>query len=218
MNLKKVKCVIVDFDATLYSNGDWSKEPEFFGTYLAERNLLPEISSWEKKLEFLREKHPNFHIIKSIFAYLHESGIDDSDFRKFNNEHICEIRGKDTVFIKPEIIEEISNHYPIYIVSDSSVPYLEFYLDYAGINKNFFSGIYENEYNDETYSKISIMKRVLGESGVKSNEIIMIGDSEYSDIQPAKLLGFQTKHIKHVSETEEILQELINMKSSKTIK
>ena len=33
MNLKKIKCVIVDFDATLYSNGDWSREPEFFGKY-----------------------------------------------------------------------------------------------------------------------------------------------------------------------------------------
>ena len=217
MNLKKIKCVIVDFDATLYSNGDWSREPEFFGKYLVDRNILPEIPGWEEKLDFLLEKYPTFHIIKSIFAYLHDNGIDDLDFRKFNNEHICEIRGKDTVFIKPKIIAEIAKHYPIYIVSDSSVPYIEKYLKFAKIDKKLFSGIYENEYNDETYSKISIMKRVLNESGVKPNEVVMIGDSEMSDIQPGKLLGFQTKLVKSVYDTEEILQNLVNLKSSTTI-
>ena len=217
MNLKKVKCVIVDFDATLYSNGDWSKEPAFFGKYLVDRNLLPELPDAESKLEFLRNKYPGYHIIKFIFAYLHDNGIDDSDFRKFNNEHICEIRGEDTVFIRPEIILETSKCYPIYIVSDSAVPYLEFYLKHAGIDKNLFSGIYDNTYDDETYSKIPIMKRVLEESGVKPNEIIMIGDSLKSDIQPAKLLGFQTLHVKTVQETEKILQDLVNVKASKQI-
>lgn len=217
MNLKKIKCVIVDFDATLYSNGDWSKEPEFFGNYLVEKNLLPEISGWEAKLEYLKKQYPGFHIIKLIFAHLHDNGIDDSDFRKFNNEHICEIRGKDTVFINPKIIKAISKHYPIYIVSDSAVPYLEFYLDYAKIDKKYFSGIYDNQYDDETYSKISVMKRVLDETALKPNEIIMIGDSENSDIKPAKLLGFQTKHIKTVFETEDVLQELVNLKSSKKL-
>lgn len=217
MNLKKIKCVIVDFDSTLYSNGDWSKEPELFGSFLEENNLLPEISGWEAKLEYLQKQYPSFHIIKFIFAYLHDNGIDDSGFRKFNDEHICEIRGKDTVFINPKIIKEVSKYYPIYIVSDSAVPYIEFYLDYAKIDKKAFSGIYDNKYDDETYSKISVMKRVLDETGFKPNEVIMIGDSENSDIKPAKLLGFQSKHIKTVFETEEILQELVNLKSSKKI-
>lgn len=217
MNLKKIKCVIVDFDATLYSNGDWSKEPEFFGKYLEKVNLLPEISGWQSKLEYLQKQYPSFHTIKYIFAYLHDNDIDDSDFRKFNNENICEIRGKDTVFINPKIIKEISKYYPIYIVSDSAVAYLEFYLNHAKIDKKLFSGIYDNQYDDETYSKISVMKRVLDETGFKPNEIIMIGDSENSDIRPAKLLGFQSKLISSVFETEEILQELVNLKSSKKI-
>lgn len=218
MNLKKVKCVIVDFDSTLYSNGDWSTEPEFFGRYLADNNLLPEFPKIKDKLDYLQKLYPKFHIIKFIFAYLHDNNIDDSDFRRFNNENICEIRKKETVFINPEVIEKISKYYPIYIVSDSSVPYLEYYLNYAKIDKNLFSGIYDNKYDDETYSKISVMKRVMNETGLKPSEIIMIGDSEFSDIQPAKLLGFQTCHIKHVSETEQILQELVNIKASKTIK
>ena len=217
MNLKKIKCVIVDFDATLYTDGDWSREPEFFGKYLEDRNILPEISGWEAKLDYLQKQYPLFHIIKFIFAYLHDNNIDDSDFRKFNNEHICEIRGKDIVFIKPKIIAEIAKHYPLYIVSDSSVPYIEKYLKFAKIDKKHFSGIYDNEYNDETYSKISIMKKVLNEAGVSPNEVVMIGDSKMSDIQPGKLLGFQTKLVKTVYDTEEILQDLVNLKSSKAI-
>ena len=217
MNLKKIKCIVVDFDATLYSNGDWSTEAEFFGNYLVEKNLLPEFPSLEEKLEYLSKKYPSFHVLKFIFAYLHDNGIDDSDFRKFNDENICEIRGKDTVFIKPEIISEIAKYYPIYIISDSSVPYIEFYLDYAKIDKNAFSGIFDNKYDDEGYTKIPMMKRVLKETGLKPEEIIMIGDSENSDIRPAKLVGFQTKHIHSVFDTEEILQEFINLKSSKKV-
>lgn len=217
MNLKKIKCVIVDFDATLYSNGDWSTESEFFGNYLIENNLLPEFPSIEAKLKYLSEKYPTFHVLKCIFAYLHDNGIDDSDFRKFNDENICEIRGKDTVFIKPEIISEISKYYPIYIVSDSAVPYIKFYLEHAKIDKTAFTGIYDNKYDDETYSKIPVMRKVLKETGLKPDEILMIGDSENSDIKPAKLIGFQTKHIHSVFETQEILQELIGLKASKKV-
>ena len=128
-----------------------------------------------------------------------------------------DVRTKDTVFINPKVIKELSKHYPIYIVSDSSQIYLEFYLKEAKIDKSWFAGIYSNTYDDETYSKIPVMKRVLTETGLKPNEIIMIGDSENSDIKPAKLLGFQTKHIKSVFETTDILQEITNLKSSKTI-
>ena len=116
-----------------------------------------------------------------------------------------------------KIIAETAKNFPLYIVSDSSVPYIEKYLKFAKIDKKHFSGIYDNEYNDETYSKISIMKRVMIETGFKPNEIIMIGDSEQSDIRPAKLLGFQTKLVKTVYETEEILQDLVNLKSSNKI-
>lgn len=216
MNLKKIKCIIVDFDSTLYSYGDSSSED--YEDYLVEKNILPEIPDKYEKRDYLKGLYPKYHTIKAIFAYLHDNNIDDAGFREFYNREIWEIRTKDTVFIKPEIIKEISKYYPIYIVSDSSVAYLEYYLGESNIDKNWFSGIYSNTYDDETYSKMPVMKIIQNETGVKPNEIIMIGDSEYSDIQPAKLLGFQTQHIKHVSETEKILQDLINIKSSKAIK
>ena len=216
MNLKKIKCVIVDFDSTLYSNGDASAES--YEDYLAEHNILPEISGKYEKRAYLKSLYPKYHTIKAIFAYLRDNGFDDSGFRDFFDKQIWEIRTKDTVFINPKIIKELSKYYPIYIVSDSAVAYLEYYLKEANIDKRWFSGVYSNTYTDETFSKIPVMKKIQSETGAKSNEIIMIGDSEYSDIQPAKLLGFQACHIKHVSETEKILQELVNIKASKAIK
>ena len=215
MNLKKVKCVIVDFDETLYSHGDSSVEE--YEDYLVEKNLLPEIPDKYEKGKYLKQIYPNYHSIKAIFAYLHDNNLDDSEFRAFYNRVVWDVRTKDTVFINPEIIKELSKYYPVYIVSDSAKVYLEFYLGEAKIDKSWFSGIYSNTYDDETYSKIPVMKRVMTETGLKSSEIIMIGDSENSDIKPAKLLGFQTKHIKDVSETTEILQELVNLKSSKAM-
>ena len=215
MNLNKIKCVILDFDGTMYSGADWSKESELFGRFLVENNYISECGTLEEKVSKLSEIYPNYHLIQQIFAYLHDNGIDDSSFRKFNNENICEIRSKDIVFLKPEIVDRLAKNYKIYIISDSAVPYLEFYLDYAGIDKTRFEKILSNEYNDAGYTKIPMMKKVLHETGANSDEVIMVGDSEKSDIVPAKLLGLQTCHVKHVSETEKILNRLIRIKNSK---
>ena len=97
------------------------------------------------------------------------------------------------------------------------MPYIEFYLDYANINKNDFTEIIDNKYDDEGYTKIPMMKKVLRDTNLKPDEIIMIGDSEMSDISPAKLVGFQTCLVNTVYDTEKILQDLINLKASKKI-
>ena len=214
MKLNKIKCVVLDFDGTLYSNGDWSNEPKLFGKYLVAKNYLPECKTGDDKMTKLAELYPNYHIIQQVFAFLHDNGIDDSDFRKFNDENICEIRSKDIVFIKPEIISRLSKGYKVYMISDSAIPYLEFYLDAANIDKTKFEKILSNEYRDAGYTKIPMMKKILAETGYKPDELIMIGDSERSDIVPAKLLGLQTCHVKHVSETEKILNRLIRIKNS----
>ena len=217
MNLKKIKCIVVDFDETLYSNAYWENELKGFGEFLVDKNLLPEIDGWEEKLKYLHKKYPTYHLIQFIFAFLHENGIDDSEFRKFRDNNVYEIRGADTVFINPKIISEVTKYYPVYIASDSSVAHIEFYLNHAGIDKSLFSGIYDNPYNDEGFTKIPMMKRVLKETGLKPDEIIMIGDNENADIKTAKLMGFQSKLVKSVFDTEKVLQEFVNLKSSKKI-
>ena len=214
MNLNKIKCVVLDFDGTLYSDGDWSNEPKLFGKYLVEKNYLPEYETGDEKMAKLGQMYPNYHIIQQMFAFLHENGIDDSDFRKFNNDNICEIRSKNIVFLKPEIIDRLSKNYKIYMISDSAIPYLEFYLDHAKIDRRKFEKILTNEYRDAGYTKIPMMKKILTETNLKPDEVIMVGDSEKSDIVPAKLLGLQTCHVKHVSETEKILNRLIRIKNS----
>ena len=215
MNLNKIKCVVLDFDGTMYSYGDWSNEPKLFGSYLVSKNYLPECDGWENKMARLAEIYPQYHIIQQMFAFLADNGIDDSEFRKFNDENICEIRTNEIVFLKPETIDKLAESYKVYIISDSAIPYIEFYLDHAKIDKSKFQAILTNEYRDEGYTKIPMMKQIIKETGLSPDEIIMVGDSERSDIVPAKLLGIQTHHVKVVEETEKILKKLIRIKNSK---
>ena len=112
MKLNKIKCVVLDFDNTMYSYGEWANEDILTERFLHEQNLLPGI---ENKVEYLSKLYPQYHIIQFVFAYLHDNNIDDSAFRKFNNENISEIRKPETVFIKPEIIKEISKKYKLFI-------------------------------------------------------------------------------------------------------
>lgn len=212
MNLKKIKCVILDFDDTLYSNGDWSTEGEVFGGYLVKENLLTEYPTIDEKLNYLKSIYPEYHTVQCIFAYLHDNGIDDSSFRKYNEENICEIRGKDIVFIEPKYISNLAKGFKVYLLSDSFRNYLDFYLNYAKIDKTKFQDIVSNQYNDEKLSKIPMMKKILEDTGLKANEIVMVGDSEKADIIPAKLLGFQTYHVKDVFDTQDFLQKLIDLR------
>lgn len=217
MNKKKIKCIVMDFDNTLYSNGDWSHEHETFGKYFVEKGLLPEYETAEEKLAYIEELYPQYHIIQGTFAYLRDNGIDDSEYRQFNEDNICEIRGDDTVFVDAKVISELSKYYKLYVISDSSQSYLRFYMEDAGINLNNFEEILSNDYSDECYTKLPMMKKVLKDTGLKPDEILMIGDSAKSDITPAKLMGFQTQLVANGFETEKILQELNNLKSSKKV-
>ena len=208
MKLNKIKCVVSDFDNTMYSYGEWANEDILTERFLHEQNLLPGI---ENKVEYLSKLYPQYHIIQFVFAYLHDNNIDDSAFRKFNNENISEIRKPETVFIKPEIIKEISKKYKLFMISDSFKSYLLYYLDYAKINTDWFDDILQNQYDDEGYTKIPMMKTVLEQTGLKPEEIVMVGDSEKSDILPAKIVGFQTYHVKDVFDTEKFLNRLLEV-------
>lgn len=215
MNKKKIKCIVMDFDNTLYSYGDWSHEHETFGRYFVEKGLLPEYETAEEKLAYIENLYPNYHIIQGTFAYLRDNGIDDSEYRLFNEENICEIRGDDTIFVDPKVISELSKYYKLYVISDSSQSYLRFYMEDAGMNLLNFEEILSNDYSDENYTKLPMMKKVLKDTGLKPDEILMIGDSLKSDITPAKLMGFQTCHVVNGIETEKILQEFNALKNSK---
>ena len=209
MELEKIKCVILDFDNTMYSYGDWTRGDALTEEFLKEQKILPGV---ENKLEELKKIYPDLHLYQRVFAYFRDNGLDDGVYRKFNNERIPDIRTKDTVFIKPEIIEKISKKYKLFMISDSFLSYLLYYLELNKIDKDWFDGIYQNNYEDDDYTKIPMMKKVLTNTGFKPDEIVMVGDNELTDIVSAKSLGYQTYHVKDVFDTENFLNELIKFK------
>lgn len=212
MNLKKIKCVALDFDNTMYSKGTWANEPLLQAKFLEEQNILPEIKNGLDKLKYMKSLYPNFHSIQTMYAFMHDNGIDDSAFRKYNEENISDIITDDIVFINPKIIEELSKKYRVFVISDSQKSYLEHYIKYAKIDINNFEGVYANEYNDEGYTKIPMMEKIINKTGLKPEEIVMVGDNEKTDIVPAKLVGLQTYHVKDVFDTEAFLKKLIDLK------
>lgn len=216
MNYKKIKCVVLDFDNTLYSHGNWEDEHRLYEKFLERENILPEIKGGEEKLKYMRSFYPDYHIIQTMYAYMHDHNIDDKVLREFNEENISNILTDEIVFINPKVIDELAQNYKVYIISDSQMSYLNHYLKYAGVKLSNFTGILSNDYSDEDYTKIPMMKKVLKETGLKPEEIVMVGDNPRTDIAPAKLVGFQTHLVELVSDTEKFLNKLISLKSSKS--
>ena len=147
MRKNKIKCVVLDFDNTLYSNGKWGGENDFYERFLIQENLIPGV---DKKAEYLLKKYPQYHILQAIFAHMHEHNLSDEPFRKFEATQIYNMIKDDTVFIDSKILKELSKKYKVYMLSDSSREWLDHYMDIGGIDKSVFEA-YNLQYQQSSY-------------------------------------------------------------------
>ena len=205
MELDKIKCVIFDFDCTLYSNGDWSKEDEYFAKFLEENNI------YDISMEELYKKYPYFHKMQASLAYAREKGLDDSLFFDYVDKNIYDITESELEIINPQLLYNLANFYDLYLLSDSNESYLDYYFKLFNIDKSVFKECISNEYKREDMSKAPYMLKILSYGKYNSDEILMVGDSFEFDIIPARKVGIKSYLVGHVSETENLIKNLIDI-------
>ena len=82
-----------------------------------------------------------------------------------------------------EAVDLLSQHYPIYVVTQGDKSVQNFRLENISF-RDKLSGEFIRDKKDE-----SVFKDVLNELGLKPEEVVMIGDSLRSDINPASKVG-----------------------------
>ena len=208
LDLKKIKCVIIDFDGTMYSDANWDTCDDFAFQYLLDNNLYK-----KSRQEFLKENNfpKEYHFTQCIYAYLKKIGKDISGFYEYENTHIHNFLCAKIRKINPKLVEALCNQYPVFLLSDSSPNYILHYLEDFKINKYWFTGIISNNYTSYDMSKVPYMAEVVKNGGYNPQEVIMIGDSYHHDIVPAKKLGIQAAHVLDVNDTEFVIRNLLSV-------
>jgi len=209
MELQKIKCVVIDFDNTLYSGGDWTEEDAFYDKFLEREKFLPE---GKRNVAYVMSLYPKYHSLQAIYAYMQDNGLDDRIFEKFEATQIYDFVNKDTVFIEPSILSELSKYYKLYLLSDSSKEYLAKHMKTGGIDQKNFVKVMSNQYTPGDLTKLPMMKQILQETKLNPDEIVMVGDSELCDKEPAEKLGFQTYVVDNVFDTSNFFEKLIALK------
>lgn len=212
LDLSKVKCVITDFDCTLYSGGANDKTEEYYLKYLKERGY---VAKNRKSLGKILDKKPPFHNLQCVVLFLKENGYSVQDFLDYMGEHPYNFLSNEMQIVDVNVLKNLTEYYPVYLLSDSSEGYIDHYLNLFGYDKSMFVDCLSNDYLAEDMSKRHIMKKIVAVNNLKPEEVLMVGDSMQFDIVPAEDAGIQSFWVHNTKDTEYIFNELINAKKVK---
>ena len=198
----KVKCVIFDFDDTLYYGVDWKNWNEeckkFYNqhfSYLTEK---------QRETLFKRYKKFGSHsdIVGRICKDLEGSPKSWFDWRDSLPMSEEEKEGKGVPMREIRKFSSLGN---IYIVSNSRPVDIERTSKYYGIDLSLFKGVYVNEFSGENCDKGQLYKKIMEQEGLKPEQMLVVGDSIRSDIRPAKKLKMNYCKVKDGFTFEEIM-------------
>lgn len=207
---RKIKCVILDFDGTMYSDGDWTdSDPECFA-FVKNNGLFDGTFDEFNRLSVF---NPDWHFMQKVYHYCKLKNFPIDNFNKFLDDDIYDFMTEKTRWVNADVIAKLSKCCKVYILSDSSNKYICHYLDLFGIDKSCFSGIVSNDFLSDDMSKAPFMQKISDSLHLENDEVLMIGDSYCHDIVPAKNLGMNACWVQDVSQTEQVLKDLINAKS-----
>lgn len=208
-NAKKIKCVILDLDGTLYSDGDWSNADEINLKFIKDNGYFS--GSYE---DFCSQDifDKDWHFTQMIYYYLKKNNVPISVFRDYLNKNFYNFMTEKTRTINAVLVFKLSKYCKVYVLSDSSYNYVCHYLDLFKIKREWLSGVVVNDYESDDMTKIHAMKKIQDTENLKPNEIVMIGDSYVHDIVPASKLKFGTVWVQDVRDTESAIEEIIEAK------
>lgn len=209
MKYKNIKCVITDFDKTLYSESDLSGVNEYYSKFFYDKKLMKKS---QIKVKSILKDYPGFHMVQCIYKIARENGIRDEEVQQWFDEHIYDITCDGMRVVKPAIMKKLCETLPVYILSDSEQGHLNKYIKMFGYEKSWFAGCISNRFDSENMSKSIHMIEIMNELNLSKDEVIMIGDSMRSDILAAERVGILWEHVLNVDDTERVFNEIINSK------
>lgn len=224
LRIENIKGIIFDYGGTLDTRGDhWGKvlwqayerqavpvtEEQFREAYvhgertLARNPIIQPYYTFHKTLDIK---------LRLEMEYLCTSGMWDADEEEFYEKHAAVLNDlyeqvKETTRQSKQVLEELSATYPMVLVSN-------FYGNINEVLKEFeMNHLFQQVIESAVVGIRKPDSRIftLGVEALKlpSNEVVVIGDSFYKDIEPAVKAGCKTVWFKGEGWTDENVDETI---------
>ncbi len=182
-----MRIICFDFDNTLYIGSVWGNLKQYMIDSLSkfiEKNIAQRIV--EESIEITGSIHSDV-----IAELVEKYGYDSQRYVDHMNEDIY-IHTGEVEPISNEFLRDLSKKYPIYLVSMSDKVYINYYFEKYNIDKKCFKEIVTTNLVAKDKTKMPNLKKIIEKEKIKSSELLMVGDSNVYDIEPAKKIGAQT--------------------------
>ena len=214
MNNKKV--LIFDFDGTFYSGEKvFDKLPEYMIKH--RRDMLASVT--DEQYEIIERENPSWQeachgsdIVNHIYMFKQkypDFNVTINDYINWENIRPDPIDIDENEVVNPKFLEAVCKEYKTYLVSNSSPTHLHFYMDKLGIDKNWFVDIISNQFIEEDRTKKHYNQDILNAENYSPKNAYVFGDSDKSDLMPARELGINTYLITDARKLENVVNKAI---------
>jgi FMN phosphatase YigB (HAD superfamily) len=213
--------LIFDFDGTIYSGvHKFDNVPSM--VHKSRRLFLPHIS--DEEYTTITKEFPNWNIVTSGKDIVDEIysikerypnlNISTIDFWDWQNESRYDIVIDWSEVIDIDYLYTVCDKFTTYIVSNSSPNHLLHYMDVLGINPNKFRGIISNRFEEYDRTKEHYYKDIMEIEDVPAESVWVIGDSDISDLAPARNLNMNTIFIDNANDIKPKLDEILKTREN----
>ncbi len=202
---KEIKAIIFDFDDTLYTGPASESWPVYLNNFISKL-----YKSKKEREEFFRKYKIDKNISGIKFAsYMIAETGSASKFSRHLENKLCKLDTSKLTPVDNNLIKELTKKYKLAILSNSSNKYMRYHLKHLKINENYFDLIYSNKFYADDISKKRYYVEISNKWNLEPQNILVIGNSNESDLWPAILVGMQTFHVTDIDSVNNKMKELL---------
>ena len=211
------KVFIFDFDGTFYSG-----EHKFDNV---EQNIVENRRKFLSKLndeqyQIICKENPRWEkavtgndIVRCLIRLMKKYkdwDITIEDFYNWQNDFIYDIVIDENQIVDSEFMKKLCNEYSVYVVSNSSLKHIYYYMEKLNVDTRLFKAVIGNEFKKEDPSKQHYYREILEKEEAKPYNVYVFGDSVESDLTPAIRLGINAFYVDNANNIKKLAYKVIN--------
>lgn len=203
----KIKLIIFDFDMTIYEGENWAHWNEYL-----EKFLKYLIEDEKERLAFQKKYDIKYGTnLQYIVQAEGEEFGRVTRCMEFMSQEFYPLDLPHLKHLDNSYFEELSKKVKLAIVSNSSKEYVLHYLNIFGIDAKHFTYVMSNEYQLGNFSKGVNYEKIMREQNLAPDQVLVIGDSYRTDIEPALQLGQHGEQVGSIHEVKKAVNRYLEL-------
>lgn len=217
--MKNKKVFVFDFDGVFYS-GEHKFENIRNAIAQNKRKFLPNLT--DAQYDQICQNHPEWtqavrgkNIVENIYKlkYIYpQYDISVDGFNNWQSNDIYKIIIDFGQVIDTKVMKKLCKNYAVYVVSNSSQNHIHFYMKKLGVNPKWFKKVISNMFVEEDTTKKHYLKEILDAEKCLPQNAYMFGDTDESDLVPARKLGMNDIFVENSNDIPKYLEQILGKK------